>query len=56
MQKLEAIVVGRARTVLEGDAGDAHGVAFVDAAQVPKGLKVIKIDGKLPGDKEYRLR
>src|SRR5437764_15214872 len=31
-------------------------VAFVDAAQVPKGLKVIKIDGKLPGDKAYPLR
>jgi hypothetical protein len=31
-------------------------VAFVDAAQVPKGLKVIRIDGKLPGDKEYPLR
>ena len=31
-------------------------VAFVDAAQVPKGLKVIKIDGKLPGEKGYPLR
>lgn len=31
-------------------------VAFVDAAQVPRGLKVIKIDGKLPGDKSYPLR
>jgi ABC-type phosphate transport system substrate-binding protein len=31
-------------------------VAFVDAAQVPKGLKVLKIDGKLPGDKDYPLR
>ncbi len=30
-------------------------VAFVDAAQVPKGLKVLKIDGKLPGDKGYPL-
>src|ERR1700692_2956530 len=24
-------------------------IAFVDATQVPKGLKVLKIDGKLPG-------
>src|SRR5579864_1064651 len=24
-------------------------VAFIDAAQIPKGLKVLKIDGKLPG-------
>lgn len=30
-------------------------VAFVDAAQVPKGLKVVKIDGKMPGDKGYPL-
>lgn len=31
-------------------------VAFVDAAQVPRGLKVIRIDGKLPGEKGYPLR
>ena len=31
-------------------------VAFVDATQVPKGLKILKIDGKLPGDKSYPLR
>ena len=31
-------------------------VAFVDAAQVPKGLKVIKINGALPGDSKYPLR
>jgi len=30
-------------------------VAFVDATQVPKGLKVLRIDGLLPGDKGYRL-
>jgi len=30
-------------------------VAFVDAGGVPKGLKVLKIDGKLPGDKGYAL-
>jgi len=30
-------------------------VAFVDATQVPKGLKVLRIDGALPGDKGYRL-
>ena len=38
-------------------AGSIPGaVAFVDAAQVPKGLKVLKIDGRLPGDKDYPLR
>jgi ABC-type phosphate transport system substrate-binding protein len=31
-------------------------VAFVEAAQIPKGLKVLKIDGKLPGEKAYVLR
>jgi ABC-type phosphate transport system substrate-binding protein len=31
-------------------------VAFVEAGQVPKGLKVLKINGKLPGDKDYVLR
>ena len=31
-------------------------VAFVDAAQVPKGLRVIRIDGTLPGDARYPLR
>jgi ABC-type phosphate transport system substrate-binding protein len=31
-------------------------VAFVEADQVPKGLKVLRINGKLPGDREYVLR
>ena len=31
-------------------------VAFIGADQVPKGLKVLKVDGKLPGDKGYPLR
>jgi hypothetical protein len=31
-------------------------VAFVEAAEVPKGLKVIKIDGTSPGDARYPLR
>jgi ABC-type phosphate transport system substrate-binding protein len=31
-------------------------VAFIDAAQAPKNLKVLRIDGKLPGDKGYPLR
>lgn len=30
-------------------------IAFVDATQVPKELKVIRIDGKLPGEKGYPL-
>ena len=31
-------------------------VAFVDAKEVPKGLKVLKINGMLPGDAGYPLR
>lgn len=31
-------------------------VAFVDATQVPKGLKVLSIDGKLPGQAGYPLK
>lgn len=31
-------------------------VAFVEAPQVPKGLKVLKINGLLPGEKGYPLR
>jgi len=28
----------------------------VDSTAVPKGVKVLKIDGKLPGEKGYPLR
>lgn len=31
-------------------------VAFVDATQIPKGMKVLKIDGKMPTDHAYPLR
>ena len=31
-------------------------IGFVDAGHVPKGLKVLKIDGMQPGDKGYPLR
>jgi hypothetical protein len=31
-------------------------VAVMDAGQVPKGLKVLKIDGHLPGEKGYPVR
>ncbi len=30
-------------------------VAFVDASQVPRGLKILRIDGRLPGEKGYPL-
>ena len=31
-------------------------IAFVDVAQVPKGLKIVKINGYLPGERGYPLR
>lgn len=31
-------------------------IAFVDASLAPKGLKVLKVDGKLPGEAGYPLR
>jgi hypothetical protein len=31
-------------------------IAFVPASQVGKGLKVVKLDGRLPGDRDYELR
>ncbi len=38
-------------------AGNIPGsIAFVDASQVPKGVKVLKINGLLPGEKGYPLR
>ena len=37
-------------------AGIPGAVAFVEAGQVPKGLKVLRIDGKLPGERGYPLR
>lgn len=30
-------------------------IAFVDASEIPKGVKVLKIDGHLPGEKGYPL-
>ena len=31
-------------------------VTFMEATRVPKDLKIIRIDGRLPGDKGYALR
>ena len=30
-------------------------ISFIDVTQVPKGLKVLKVDGHLPGEPGYRL-
>jgi ABC-type phosphate transport system substrate-binding protein len=31
-------------------------VAFVEAGKIPRGLKVLKVDGAMPGEKGYPLR
>ncbi len=31
-------------------------IAFVDASRIPKNVKELKIDGRLPGDKGYALK
>jgi hypothetical protein len=31
-------------------------IAFIDSAQVPKNFKILRIDGKLPGQEGYPLR
>jgi hypothetical protein len=31
-------------------------IAFVDARNVKPGLKVLKVDGRLPGERDYPLR
>jgi phosphate transport system substrate-binding protein len=31
-------------------------IAFIDASQAPKGLRVVKLDGKLPGEEGYPLK
>ena len=31
-------------------------IAFVDAAQAGRNLKIVKVDGRLPGDPAYLLR
>ena len=31
-------------------------IAFVDARNVPSGLKVLRVDGHLPGERDYPLR
>jgi len=37
-------------------SGIPGSIAFVDAAQVPKGLKVLKVNSLLPGERGYPLR
>ena len=49
-------IVYSTETAYELVAAIPGAIAFVDADKIPKGLKVVKIDGKLPGDQGYPLR
>lgn len=42
--------------ILQAVAAIPGSIAAVDTTRVPKGLKVLRIDGHLPGDAGYRLR
>jgi ABC-type phosphate transport system substrate-binding protein len=42
-----------AGTLLKSITGS---ITFIDSSQVPKGAKVLRIDGMLPGEKGYPLR
>jgi hypothetical protein len=37
-------------------SGIPGAIGFMDARNVRPGLKVLRVDGHLPGDKEYPLR
>lgn len=49
-------IVYSTETAYELVAAIPGAVAFVDASQVPKGVKVLRIGGLLPGDPGYPLR
>jgi len=42
--------------ILQAVAAIPGSIAAVDTTRVPKGLKVLRIDGHLPGEAGYRLR
>jgi hypothetical protein len=44
------------QTATELVAGIPGAIAFVAATQIPRGLKVLRIDGRLPGARGYPLR
>ncbi len=51
----EPKIVYSNETATELVAAIPGAVAFVEATQVPRGLKVLRIDGLLPGEKGYAL-
>ena len=49
-------IVTSAEMALEQVSRTPGAITFVDAAAAPKGVKVLKIDGKSPGQSGYRVR
>lgn len=49
-------VVFSNQTAIELVEGLPGAIAFVDAGQAPRAVKVLKIDGRLPGEKGYPLQ
>jgi hypothetical protein len=42
--------------ILQALAATPGSIAAVDVGRVPRGLKVLRVDGHLPGEPGYRLR
>jgi len=49
-------VVNSGEEALAQAAATPGSIAFVEASRAPKNLKLLKIDGRLPGESGYRLR
>jgi ABC-type phosphate transport system substrate-binding protein len=49
-------IVYSAQSAAELTAQTPGAITFIDASQVSKNMKVVKIDGKLPGENGYLLR
>jgi hypothetical protein len=49
-------IVYSAQSAAELTAQTPGAITFIDASQVSKGMKVVKVDGKLPGEAGYLLR
>ena len=49
-------IVGTNQAATQLTAGIPGAISFVNADQVPRGLKVLRIDGRAPGEKGYPLQ
>ena len=49
-------IVNSGQTAVHLAAAIPGAITFVDAGQIPQGLKVLKINGRLPGERGYPLQ